>query len=399
MPSLARDGVLGNKASSKYLSELITRMGKNMKLFKQLLISRKGGKISTYLNIKRFAIALLTILLWSFTSVSSFADTNILTSGEFKSATVQFIAENITFRELDLTESTHLIADASDEYLKNEFFKRFETAWEQPNKKASLFNVCQSESSQTAKICSDSLKDYSQQKKVQLDKKKSELQEASGKQIKDCYKPGVNGKLCADLVSKTREDKISQIDRETIILGEVLKGISLSPIVMPPIVMLEIKPEVKPIQGGNDVIERANVDTTRRNFYLVDTNAPINEDGELKNWEIWAKNSSNVQLIIFRKGATSSSGVTSWSIVGKSDEKTPNVGKNSFSLSSPIKVKKGDFVGLYYPDRGSVSFSGDDSALNTGDLSRKVLLTTYSVDPTVSSFAQSSNRTYSVSVK
>jgi len=394
MPSLARDGVLGNKASSKYLSELITRMGKNMKLFKQLLISRKGGKISTYLNIKRFAIALLTILLWSFTSVSSFADTNILTSGEFKSATVQFIAENITFRELDLTESTHLIADASDEYLKNEFFKRFETAWEQPNKKASLFNVCQSESSQTAKICSDSLKDYSQQKKVQLDKKKSELQEASGKQIKDCYKPGVNGKLCADLVSKTREYKISQIDRETIILGEVLKGISLSPIVIPPIVMPEIKPEVKPIQGGNDVIERANVDT-RRNFYLVDTNAPINQDGELKNWEIWAKNSSNVQLIIFRKGETS------WSIVGKSDEKTPNLGKNSFSLSSPIKVKKGDFVGLYYPDAASVSFSRDGVPLDIGDLSGKVLLTSYGVDPTVysKSFSESSNRTYSVSVK
>ncbi len=392
MPSLARDGVLGNKASSKYLSELITRTEKNMKLFKQLLISRKGGKISTYLNIKRFAIALLTILLWSFTSVSSFADTNILTSGEFKSATVQFIAENITFRELDLTESTHLIADASDEYLKNEFFKRFETAWEQPNKKASLFNVCQSESSQTAKICSDSLKDYSQQKKVQLDKKKSELQEASGKQIKDCYKPGVNGKLCADLVSKTREYKISQIDRETIILGEVLKGISLSPIVMPPIVMPEIKPEVKPIQGGNDVIERANVDT-RRNFYLVDTNAPINQDGELKNWEIWAKNSSNVQLIIFRKGETS------WSIVGKSDEKTPNLGKNSFSLSSPIKVKKGDFVGLYYPDAASVSFSRDGVPLDIGDLSGKVLLTTYRVDPTVYSFSESTNRTYSVSVK
>ncbi|WP_013322060.1 hypothetical protein [Gloeothece verrucosa] len=146
------------------------------------------------------------------------------------------------------------------------------------------------------------------------------------------------------------------------------------------------------IQGGNTILNRAYSDS-QNNLYLVDTNNSINVDGEIRKWNVWAKNTLPVQLIIYRRNANS------WSVIAKSDLKTPVVGANSFDLPSPISVKKGDFVGLYFPQKGSVAFSLDNGPWNLGNLSGKVLFVFPSPEATATAFSGSSNRTYSINVK
>ncbi len=149
---------------------------------------------------------------------------------------------------------------------------------------------------------------------------------------------------------------------------------------------------ISELVGGNPVTHRG-ISDTRTNFYLVDTNNPLNADGEVNSWEIWAEKTLPVQLIIYRKE------VYSWSVVGKSEVKTPVAGFNQFSLSAPIAVKKGDFVGMYNPQAGSVSFSKNDDRTpgDLGHLSGTVIFTGSGGNATA--FSGSSNRTYSLAVK
>jgi len=147
-------------------------------------------------------------------------------------------------------------------------------------------------------------------------------------------------------------------------------------------------------QAGNPVIDREFADTAR-DIYLVDTNNSVNVNGNLTSWQIWAKNTLPAQLVIYRRNGTS------WSVVGKSDLKTPVVGANSFNLPTPIKVQAGDFVGLYYPQQGSVAFTlnGRDN-LGPGNFTGSVLQTRDgSGVGSATNFAFSSNRLYSVFVK
>ncbi|MGL4375855.1 MAG: hypothetical protein ACRCT1_05415, partial [Microcoleaceae cyanobacterium] len=129
------------------------------------------------------------------------------------------------------------------------------------------------------------------------------------------------------------------------------------------------------------------------NFYIVDTNNPFNNNGEVNTWEIWAEKTTPVQLIIYRKDAGS------WSVVGKSDVKTPVVGLNQFSLSAPITVKKGDYVGFYSPQAGSVSLNRktEQEPWALGNLSGTILFTASGANATA--FSNSCNRTYSITVK
>ncbi|MDB9545621.1 DUF2235 domain-containing protein [Microcystis aeruginosa CS-1036] len=146
------------------------------------------------------------------------------------------------------------------------------------------------------------------------------------------------------------------------------------------------KPDV--ITGGNSPSKYGIADT-RTNYYLVDTNKPINGNGEITGWNIWAENTSPVQLITYRKEANT------WSVVGKSEVKTPVIGLNEFSLTTPIKVNQGDFVGIYYPQAGSISYDKNTAPL--GNLSGKVLFT--SSGATATAFSDSVDRIYSLSVK
>lgn len=98
-------------------------------------------------------------------------------------------------------------------------------------------------------------------------------------------------------------------------------------------------------------------------------------------------------MIIYRKDAGS------WSVVSKSDLKSPVVGLNQFSLSTPITVKKGDYVGIYYPQSGSVSFNRKTAqeSWDLGNLTGTVLFTASGANATA--FSGSSNRIYSIKVK
>lgn len=147
------------------------------------------------------------------------------------------------------------------------------------------------------------------------------------------------------------------------------------------------------VVGGNAIVDRPELDTFS-NFYLVDTNHPLNADGRLDQWEIYAGSTSPVQLVIYRqKGGA-------FFVVGRSGVKTPERGYNLFKLSpgNKIKVKAGDFVGAYFPATGSISFNFDpsDSFNNFDDLSGATLYSKPNGAPI--EFIGSSNRHYSIRV-
>jgi len=139
--------------------------------------------------------------------------------------------------------------------------------------------------------------------------------------------------------------------------------------------------------AGNRVIDRPNVDSWT-NIYLVDKNHPSNAAGNVNRWEVWAKNTNQVQLVIYRYN-------NGWSVVGNSDVVTPNTGHNVFSLTNPIAVQAGDYVGLHFPGAGPVAFSvNGDLSLGEGNMTGSVLQTNQGGGQT--DFAISSNRVYSV---
>ena len=147
------------------------------------------------------------------------------------------------------------------------------------------------------------------------------------------------------------------------------------------------------IVGGNVIVNRGSADTFS-NFYIMDTNNPFNAKGKLTSWEIYAQNTKPVQLVIYRQQG----GV--FSVVGKSNVEIPVVGYNKFLLGNTekIKVAAGDFVGVYHPETGSVSFNLDPpgaSSFGAGNLTGTVLFTDInSASPT--NFISSSNRHYSI---
>ena len=148
--------------------------------------------------------------------------------------------------------------------------------------------------------------------------------------------------------------------------------------------------------GGNAVINRPIIDGAD-NFYLVDTNNPINMNGQVNAFEVFAGTTEPVTLVIYRQTGPG----PVFSVVGISGQKTPVVGFNQFTLSTPIVVQAGDFVGLL---NSSVKFTLDPPFnFNFGNLSGTTL---FSVDPAgnppshsnATNLVRSSNRTYSVRV-
>ena len=106
--------------------------------------------------------------------------------------------------------------------------------------------------------------------------------------------------------------------------------------------------------GGNAVVERTIADTFT-GLFMMDTNHPFTADGTVNFWEIWADNTNNVQLVIYRQRHGS------FIEVGRSEVVTPTVGYNLFRLEhdTNIRVLAGDFVGAFWPGAGSISFSLD----------------------------------------
>ncbi len=145
--------------------------------------------------------------------------------------------------------------------------------------------------------------------------------------------------------------------------------------------------------AGNDAISRANTDS-RTNFYLVDQNNPFDFDSMVTEWNIYASRSRTVGFMIYRYASST------WSVVynGTSDLKTPTVGEiNTYTLTTPVAVQAGDFVGLYFgAQAGAVPYEVVGAYL-LPDMSGTVLFTDSGGGPTA--FTGSSNRTYSVNAE
>lgn len=112
---------------------------------------------------RKIQIALVASLLWSSTSISSFAATNSITSEKFQSDTVKLPVESIPFRQLNLTPDTYLIAGNIRNILsKNNprilpTFEKFDEIWKNPaDRKKRLFDYCNAQKDFPVKECFDS---------------------------------------------------------------------------------------------------------------------------------------------------------------------------------------------------------------------------------------------------
>ncbi len=140
--------------------------------------------------------------------------------------------------------------------------------------------------------------------------------------------------------------------------------------------------------GGNAIVDRHLVDL-RQGFYLLDTNQPFRGKGRLTHWEIFSETTNPVQLVVYRQVG----GV--FFVVGVSAVEIPTVGYNLFTLKERIAVDRGDFIGMFHPSTGSVSFTIDSPGTDDfGDLTGTVLFTDQGGGAT--NFTGSSNRRYSI---
>jgi hypothetical protein len=143
------------------------------------------------------------------------------------------------------------------------------------------------------------------------------------------------------------------------------------------------------IVGGNPVISQPNVDTFQ-NFAVLDKNNPISGTGDLMQWQIYAGAVEPVELLIY-----ASTGPNTYAVIGSSVSEIPVLGLNTFTLSTPIAVQAGDFVGLFFSNTGSVDFA--PLVGNLGNLSGSLLFTGDNSGSTTN-FVNSTTRTYSVDV-
>ncbi|HBK98210.1 MAG TPA: hypothetical protein DD001_13310 [Microcoleaceae bacterium UBA10368] len=99
---------------------------------------------------RKIQIALGAILLWSSTSVSSFATTNTINPGKNHSDTVKLPVESLPSGQLNLTPETQLIAqmDIGDMLRQMPssyaYTSKFEEAWKQPDRKQRILGFCNS---------------------------------------------------------------------------------------------------------------------------------------------------------------------------------------------------------------------------------------------------------------
>lgn len=96
---------------------------------------------------RKIQLALVASLLWSSTSVSSFAATNTITPGKNQSVTVKVPVESIPSRQLNLTPDTKLIAVDIGYILRMQpnsavYIAEFEADWKQSDRKQRILTFC-----------------------------------------------------------------------------------------------------------------------------------------------------------------------------------------------------------------------------------------------------------------
>src|ERR687885_603461 len=113
---------------------------------------------------RKIQLALGTILLWSSTSVSSFAATNTITPGTLQSDTVKLPVESIPSRQLNLTPDTNLIAGQIRDIMStvpqvNYAFSKFDEIWKNPaDRQKRLFDYCNSQKDFSTSNCFNFIK-------------------------------------------------------------------------------------------------------------------------------------------------------------------------------------------------------------------------------------------------
>ncbi|MCT7950237.1 hypothetical protein NG798_10600 [Ancylothrix sp. C2] len=111
---------------------------------------------------RKIQIALGTIFLWSSTSISSFAATNLITSENFQSDSVKLPVESIPSRQLNSTQDTYLIAQSASQiydmvrradWSGDKYFPKFEDALTKPDSKTILLAFCPSQPQDKVENC------------------------------------------------------------------------------------------------------------------------------------------------------------------------------------------------------------------------------------------------------
>ena len=121
------------------------------------------------------------------------------------------------------------------------------------------------------------------------------------------------------------------------------------------------------ITGGNPAVSAANVDAYY-NFSIVDTNNPISGTGTLDSWNVFTTGVGQVDLLIVTPGT--------YTVVGESGVVTTAAGMNTFTLSTPISVTAGDYVGFWEGNLSTVEYITGSTPQEDGVFSYPVLYTT-----------------------
>jgi hypothetical protein len=145
------------------------------------------------------------------------------------------------------------------------------------------------------------------------------------------------------------------------------------------------------ITGGNPAVSGTTTDSWY-NFAVVDTNTPISGAGTLDSWNVFASNSGQVELVIVAP--------TTYDIVGTSSVEATVYGLNTFTLTTPISVAAGDYIGFWEGNPSSVEFSYNGPDVYSNDTNHVALFTGFdSGQPTSPlSFVGSGDRAYSINV-
>jgi hypothetical protein len=141
--------------------------------------------------------------------------------------------------------------------------------------------------------------------------------------------------------------------------------------------------------GGNPAVPGTTTDGWY-NFTVVDQNNPFSGDGLINDWQVYASTGGQVELVIVAP--------TTYDIVGESAVETVTSGLNTFTLSTPISVTTGDYIGFWEGDPSSVEYSYNGPDVFSGDTSHVALFTNNgSGQPTLPlSFVGSADREYSI---
>jgi len=102
------------------------------------------------------------------------------------------------------------------------------------------------------------------------------------------------------------------------------------------------------ITGGNPAVAAPYTDGWV-NFTVVDQNNPISGAGTLDAWNVYTSGIGQVELVIVAP--------TTYDIVGTSSVETTTTGLNNFTLSTPISVTAGDYVGFWEGNPSTVEYA------------------------------------------